>query len=103
MGIITLGGIKISRDSPTIRVKIANNLDDISTAKLYLKRVGEYYEFAEYPPTLEGDDYLEFTFDELLFSKLPGKYLARVAITERDITEFYIVYVDNVTITVTAG
>lgn len=98
MGIITLGGIKVSPTYPKISVRIVNNTDDISTAKLNLMRIGEKFEFAEYSPTKIGVDFLEFTFDALLFDKVIGRYKARLLIEGVERTSFYLQYATNVSI-----
>ncbi len=97
---MTLGGIKVSRSSPKISVRIVNNLDVLTTAVLKVGRVGEKFEFAEYPPTKFGVDFLEFTFDDLLFLNKEGRYLARLMILGEERTAFYLQYTDNVSIEV---
>lgn len=96
MGVIwPFGGIKISRSSPKITVRITNNRDDITLSQLNLRRVGERTDFAAYTPIRVGDDYLEFMFDDLLFDRAFGRYLARLIVNERESIAFHLQYVDD--------
>lgn len=95
MGIISsIGGIKVSRVSPKISVRIVNSVDDLSSGVLNIRRVGENYDFVEYTPSRVSTDFLEFTFDELLFSKAFGRYSATLLVNGVARTSFNLQYVD---------
>ena len=96
MDLNEIGGVAISRTKPQITVRITNNPDDISSGVLRLQRVGEKSEFAEYSPTRIGTDFLEFTFDELLFSKAFGRYRARLLVDKVERMIFYLQYKNDV-------
>lgn len=96
MGIATLGGIKISRDQPKISVRIVNNTENLDDCELRIKRVGQPIEFVAYTPSRVLTDYVEFTFDELLFSEKEGKYQARFMANGEVATTIYL-FLENAT------
>jgi hypothetical protein len=97
---MNMNAIRVSRNAPKIRITIANNTDDLTTIRLRMSRVGGIGEFAEYPPTLVSDEYVEFTFDDLLFDEVFGRYQCRLILDEIDRLIFQIQYVDNQLISV---
>lgn len=102
MGIIPLGGIKISRSAPKLSIRIVNNLDELDSAELFLQRVGVDVDFVAYTPSRISEDYVEFTFDELLFVERAGKYKATFKVNDIARTVFYIVLESDEIITVAA-
>lgn len=90
MAIVTLGGIKVSRQKPKISVRIVNNIDSLVNVDLLLMRVGETIESLAYTPSKVASDYVEFTFDELLFVEADGRYRARLMIDDKQRTVFYL-------------
>jgi hypothetical protein len=92
---LTLGGIKVTRSKPTITVRIVNNAEAIESAELILRRVGGYTDILAYTPSSISDDYVEFTFDELLFVERTGRYTARFMVNGVERTSFQIHYTDE--------
>lgn len=80
-----IGYIQISRCAPRVKVTMGWGCDEpLGSITMYMKRVGEPAEFAAYPPiSVEGSELL-FQFDELLFSRLPGRYEGRLTVGARE-------------------
>lgn len=97
---IPLGGIKVNRDNPKISVKIINNIDSLEVATLILRRVGGNTDLPTYAASKIGSDYVEFTFDEVLFAEFPGRYAASFYVDDIKRSVFYIQLEDNESIIV---
>jgi hypothetical protein len=100
MGLITFGGVKVTRAKPTISVRIVNNEDSLVTAELLLKRVGTDIDSLAYTPSKVSSDYVEFTFDELLFTENTGRYLASFYVNDVLRSTFNIQYTNDTSIQV---
>lgn len=97
---MTLGGIKVSRSRPKITVRIVNNVEAMTSAELTIRRIGTPVEILAYLPSSTSNDYLEFTFDELLFAEPYGRYHAVLYVADVIRTEFDIHYANEESIVV---
>lgn len=95
MVLTPFGGIKISREKPTISVRIVDDIEDLATAQLYLRRVGTYTNVVVYAPSNVVDGQVEFTLDELFFEEPPGRYLATFKINSIERSSFQLQYDDE--------
>jgi hypothetical protein len=98
---IPFGGIKISRSSPKISISIDNNRDDLTSAVLYISRVGAIVNEVAVTPVQVTDTKLIFVFGESLFAQSFGRYRARLRIGNVDRTIFCLQYVDDTILSVT--
>lgn len=96
MGMTSMGSYKVTRSKPKISLRITNNRYDTVGAKLLLTRVGEHVPFVEYIPVRVTTDYFEFMFDDLLFDRNFGRYLAQLILEGAERAYFYIHYMNDV-------
>lgn len=72
---------KVNRNSPRIYVTMQwADSEPEGEITLWVKRVGDTEEFAYYPALEVWGGRVTFQFDELLFSKLPGRYVGRLLV-----------------------
>lgn len=99
--------LKVSRGQPIINCTLTNVPAPIDTAELIIYRVGDNVPFAAYPYTSVVGSLdrvtLKFQFDELLFSRAPGRYGAKLDINGKIRETFYFQYESNESISVRAG
>lgn len=88
--------VRINRAEPRIQMTLdACGAIPIGIANLYMRRVGDEQDFAIYAPIeISGTTYV-FQFDELLFSKLQGRYKGRLLIGVVEAATIYLEYRDT--------
>lgn len=87
---------RINKRDPFLVIHVQDILlSDILTVGdtlLYVKRVGERIEFAEYAPIEEQANKLTFVVDSLLLDKLGGRYVGRLVYKGTELGEVEFVY-----------
>lgn len=96
-----LGGIRITKAATKITITLTNNTGDLSTALLYIQRVGVNVDFAVYGPSKITSTAIVFNFDSVLLDQPFGRYAARLNIAGVDKTTIYLQYDDIEDIEVT--
>jgi hypothetical protein len=92
----------VSKKNPilTVYVKGMNLADIVSVGEtaLYIKRVGDVEEYAKYYPFEERTNQLTFAFDDVLFSRVGGRFVGRLVYKGVTIQTVEFVY-DSVPVT----
>lgn len=89
-----LGGIKVTKSNAKVLLTLVNSTDDLSTAQLYLQRVGANIDFAVYGPVKTTINTITFAFDSVLLDQPFGRYSARLTLDGVDKLTFYLQYTD---------
>lgn len=86
----------ISKRDPFLVIHVKDILlSDITTigdTLLYVKRVGERVEFAEYAPIEEQANKLTFAVDTVFLDKLGGRYVGRLVYKGTELGEVEFIY-----------
>lgn len=87
--------IRVNRAEPRIQITLATcGVRPVGVTNLYMKRVGDVQDFAVYAPLEILGDVYTFQFDELLFSKLQGRYEGRLFIGATKVATVFLEYKD---------
>lgn len=90
--------IKIDKNNYKLTFRFNNNTDNLLTAELFIKRVGDPYESIVYGPSNVLGEYIVFTFDSLLLSREFGRFQARLEIEGKTRTSLQLQYSNITTI-----
>lgn len=91
-----LGVIRISKCAPRVTITMQWNCEEpVGDIALYMRRVGEPMEFAAYPPIQVNGGQMLFQFDDLLFSKEPGRYEGRLKVAGQEYTSIQFEYYNS--------
>lgn len=87
----------ITRQHPRLYVNVEWAAEPEGEVSLWVRRVGDAEEFAYYPALEVWGGRVMFQFDELLFAKLPGRYVGRMLVAGNEVltVEFDYVYADK--------
>lgn len=91
--------IFIDKNNLSVTIRLVNNTDDLSSALLYIRRVGDAFDSVVYNPSTVGSDFLVFTFDSLLLALAFGRLLGRLEIAGIVRTTIEMQYTNIITIT----
>lgn len=70
----------VTREAPRIYVNMEWEETPEGEISLWMKRAGDPTEFAYYPALEVWGNRLTFQFDDILFSKPPGRYVCRLLV-----------------------
>lgn len=92
-----LGVIRISKCAPRVTVTMQWDCEGqpLGAIALYMRRVGEPMEFAAYPPIQVTGGQMLFQFDDLLFSKEPGRYEGRLKVAGQEYATIHFEYYNS--------
>lgn len=91
--------VRISPCSPRVAITMGWGCDvPQGEIALYMKRVGDLAEFAMYPPIEVAGNVLTFEFDDLLFTKLQGRYAGRLVVGAQEYANLHFEYRDTATV-----